>query len=73
MRRSRALRSSNVCVRLFQFDRTVSSVHISSPTARAVQLPLGALVSFSQALLSCTCGNDKVRRSSMAWPRPLRV
>ncbi|KAI0284276.1 rRNA processing/ribosome biogenesis-domain-containing protein [Russula aff. rugulosa BPL654] len=32
---------------------------LSSPTARAVQLPLGALVSFSQELLSCTCDDDK--------------
>jgi hypothetical protein len=72
MRRSRALRSSNVRVFL-KFDLTVSSVDIRSPTARAVQLPLGALVSFSQALLSCTCDNDKVRGSSVAWTRPLRV
>lgn len=32
---------------------------LMSPTARAVQLPLGALVSFSQALLGCTWDNDK--------------
>ncbi|KAF8505717.1 rRNA processing/ribosome biogenesis-domain-containing protein [Russula emetica] len=35
---------------------------LTSPTTRAVQLPLGALVSFSQALLSCTCDNDKDER-----------
>jgi hypothetical protein len=57
----------------FKFDSAVSSVDIRSPTARAVQLPLGALVSFSQALLGCTCDDDKVRRSSVAWTRPLRV
>jgi hypothetical protein len=56
-----------------KFDSTVSSVDIRSPTARAVQLPLGALVSFSEALLSCTCDDDKVRRSSVTWTRPLRV
>ncbi|KAI0004959.1 rRNA processing/ribosome biogenesis-domain-containing protein [Russula compacta] len=32
---------------------------LTSTTARAIQLPLGALVSFSQALLSCTNDNDK--------------
>ena len=73
MRRSRALRPSNVSVFFFEFDPSVSSVDIRSPTARAVPLPLGALVSFSQGLLSCTCDNDKVRRSFVAWTRPLRV
>jgi hypothetical protein len=57
----------------FSTRSNVSSVHIRSPTSRAVQLPLGALASFSQALLSCTCDGDKVRRSFLARPRPLRI
>ncbi|KAH9965998.1 rRNA processing/ribosome biogenesis-domain-containing protein, partial [Russula dissimulans] len=32
---------------------------LTSTTARAIQLPLGALMSFSQELLSCTHDNDK--------------
>jgi len=38
-------------------------VSFRSTTARAIQLPLGALVGFSRALLSCTRDNDKVCRS----------
>jgi hypothetical protein len=38
-------------------------MHIRSTTSRAIQLPLGALVSFSQALLICTYDGDKVRGS----------
>jgi hypothetical protein len=41
-------------------------MHVRSTTCRAIQLPLGALVNFSQALLSCTYDGDKVRGSLTA-------
>ena len=41
-------------------------MHNRSTTSRAIQLPLGALVDFTQALLSCTYDGDKVRGSPAA-------
>jgi hypothetical protein len=44
----------------------IGSMYIRSTTSRAIQLPLGVLVSFSQALLSCTYDGGKVRGSPSA-------